>query len=108
MVQNSATVSHVLTQFRQVSGDKLEGFLAASRTVAIRQRDVGIHVAPGLVDRFDQQFHKLLCAFNVVKWSLWPVAHAVFDPSTTAPSPVEFNLSLLHTTIRIKTRLKKN
>jgi hypothetical protein len=37
-----------------------------------------------LLDRFDQQFHKLLCAFDVVKWSLWPVAHAVCDPSVTA------------------------
>ncbi|MGO8987936.1 MAG: hypothetical protein ACLQGU_23060 [bacterium] len=84
VVQNSATVGHVVTEFRQVRGDKLEGFLAASRTAAIRPRDVGIHVALGLLDRFDQQFHKLLCAFDVVKWRLWPVAHAVCDPSVTS------------------------
>jgi hypothetical protein len=83
VVQNSATVGHVLTQFRQVSGDKLEGFLVASRTAAIRPRDVGIYVASGLVYRFDQQFHKLLCAFDVVKWSLWSIAHAVCDPSVS-------------------------
>ena len=79
--QNSATSRHALSQFPQVSGDKLESFLAPSRTITLRQCDVCIYIKPGLLNGFDQQFHKLLCAFNVVKWSLWPVAHAVCAPS---------------------------
>jgi hypothetical protein len=44
VVQNPPAGGHVLTQFRQVDGDKPEGFLAASRTVSFRQCNVRIHV----------------------------------------------------------------
>jgi hypothetical protein len=54
VVQDSATGGHVLTQFRQVGGDKLEGLLTAFRPIAFAERDVRIHVTPGFIDRFDQ------------------------------------------------------
>jgi len=110
VVQDSATVGHLLIQFRQVSGDKLEGLLVASRAAPIRPRDVGIHVALGLVDGFDEQFYKLFRAFDVVKWSLWSVTHAVFDPLVTALPLQNFigNLRIPDTTIAIKTRLKSH
>jgi hypothetical protein len=80
VVQDSATIGHVLTQFRQVGGDKLEGLLAASRLIASRLCDVRIHVTLGFLDRFDEQFHKLLRTLDVVKWSLCPVAHSMSIP----------------------------
>jgi hypothetical protein len=75
VVQDSATGGHVVIQFRQVSGDKLEGLLTAFWPIAFEQGDVRIDVTLGFNDRFNQQVYKLLCAFNGIKWSLSPVSH---------------------------------
>jgi hypothetical protein len=70
VVQDSAASGHVVTQLRKGVGDKLEGLLLAFRAAVFPLCNVRIHVAPGFLNRFDQQFHKLLCAFDVVKGSL--------------------------------------
>jgi len=102
VVQNSATCGHVLTQLRQVGGDKLEGFLAASRALSFSRCNVCFHVTSGFLDRFDQQFDKLFRAFDAVKWGLCPVCHAVCDLSL----PMKVHIRLAHTTITVKTRLE--
>jgi len=81
----------VVTQLRKGVGDDLEGLLLAFREVAFRACDVCIHVGPRFLNRFDQQPHKLLRAFDVVKWSLPLEAQtlsswAVPVPGTGGPS----------------------
>jgi len=70
VVQDSAASGHVVTQLRKGVGDKLEGLLLAFRAAVSPLCKVRIHVASGFLNRFDQQFHKLLRAFDAVKWSL--------------------------------------
>jgi hypothetical protein len=70
VIQDSAASGHVVTQFRKGVRDKVEGFLLAFRAIAFRPYDVRIHIAPRFLNGFDQQFHKLVRAFDVVKWSL--------------------------------------
>jgi hypothetical protein len=60
----------VATQFRKGVGNKVEGFPLAFRAIASRSCDVCIHIAPRFLNGFNQQFHKLVRAFDVVKWSL--------------------------------------
>lgn len=60
----------MIIQLCKGAGDELEGLLLAFREVAFRPCDVRLDVGPGFLNRFDQQFHKLLRAFDVVKWSL--------------------------------------
>jgi hypothetical protein len=70
VVQDSAASGHVVTQLCKGVGDKLEGLLLPFRAAVSPLCKVRIHVASGFRNRFDQQFHKLLRAFDVVKWSL--------------------------------------
>jgi len=54
-------------QFCQVVRDQEKGLLTTLRAFAISRRDVGVHVTPGLFQRFRQHRHILVGAFDVVK-----------------------------------------